>query len=221
MSIYNCNLCGTRLTSELERGVCPKCNCRPRVRTVHRLYNNILEPCYKISQNASPLCAVSASSQELGIVSPFYNSIQCISLYGKYGPNCLEGVDVRDMPALSSNYFSGFYTCLLFDYFTEHLTALSEIYRVLGPSGIFVTHIEPPRLTLSWDSPCAVKIIEPNHKTGYYKYIPESQSMTSTRVGIQWFLDAMESVGFIAEHFAILDAPSGYTADWFVGHKIV
>lgn len=216
---YTCNLCGGLLTGNEERGVCPTCNSRPRTRTIKILYDEHI--CHHILANilTMPLLAVSCTKLERSILQPYYDKFLSVSLFGKYGKDHLTNIDVRNLESIEDSSCAGYFASLLFDYFVEHEDALSEAYRVLAANGIFATHIEPQRLKFDGSPPTSMKKIVPSK--GYYEYIPDGQGMESIQVGVDWFLKAISRIGFKAVHYRILDPPSGYVADWFVGIKKV
>lgn len=212
-STHACELCGGNLSLDAERGICPFCGSRPRVRSIARLIPRHISPNLPSGMESEALLAFSITNQERQILSNYFKKIKPVSLYGKFGGE--EGVDARNLSRYKDGTFLAVYSCLLYDYFLEHNLALSEAFRVLMPGGIFFTHIE--RLSTENSEPALLRKIVP--KPGYYDYIPAGQTMDSVEVGIPWFLATMRSVGFCASHHVITDSSSKIETHWFVGIK--
>ena len=214
-----CVVCGECLTGKEDRGICSSCKCRPRVRTIVDLFQSNIIPEFGniINFSGANLC-FAMTSHERTLLSKYYNRFESVSLFGKYGNEHTEGVDARDLSRFEDGSFSTHYSCLLFDYFVEHEAALKEAYRVLAFNGMFVTHIERPRILDDSSAPFSTASIKP--RKGYYEYIPDSEGMLSVKVGKDWFLNTMKKIGFKSFVYTILDRASGVISDWFVGYKI-
>jgi SAM-dependent methyltransferase len=215
---YSCAVCGGRLLGNEERGVCSSCKSRPRVRTISILVKDYLLPRFgrDIGETKNALC-FAMTSHERTLLSKLFKSFESVSLFGNYGREHTSGVDAPDLARYSENSFCAHYSCLLFDYFIEHEQALKEAFRVVAPGGLFITHVEGPRLENNATSPRVLSTIKP--RTGYYDYIPDGQGMVSIKVGKDWFIDAMQRAGFKPFVFHIVDESSGIAWDWFVGYK--
>lgn len=218
MMSYECPVCGSSLSGSEERGICTNCKARPRIRTIQKLLDEHLLPelATKLDGSKKALC-FAMTSHERTLLAKLFTSIESVSLFGKYGSDHTTGVDARDLSRYPDSAFSTHYSCLLFDYFTEHQAALSEAFRVLSPDGIFITHLEAQRVESGAAAPRVVRTITP--KAGYYEYIPQGEGMVSVIVGKEWFLRAMATAGFEAYSFRIKDEASGVECDWFVGRK--
>ena len=164
----------------------------------------------------SALC-FAMTSHEKTLLSRYYQNFESVSLFGTYGRGHTTGVDARDLGRYPVNSFGAHYSCLLFDYFIEHEKALAEAFRVLAPGGLFITHLEGPRIEEGLGAPRVVRNIVP--RPGYYEYIPDGSGMVSIKVGKEWFLQAMRRAGFEDRIFQIVDEPSGMVCEWFVGVK--
>ncbi len=213
-----CSVCGGTLLGGEDRGICGHCGSRPRVRSLTGLVGDYLLPLFgRVGDIAEGALCFAMTSHERKLLASYFGPITSVSLFGKYGNDHTEGVDARDLSGYPNETFGVHYSCLLFDYFTEHEKALAEAWRVLSPQGLFITLMEEPRLQAGHQEPKATAQIKP--RTGYYDYIPDGQGMVSIKVGREWFFAAMRRVGFAPHVFHIQDDASGLGFDWFVGHK--
>ena len=201
-----------------DRGVCPNCLSRPRVRSLAHLFQDHIIPRFgaAVAKDREALC-FAMTSHERRILERWLTKFRSVSLYGRYAKEHELGVDARDLTRYPCDQFSIVYSCLLFDYFVEHKKALTEAYRVLVPDGLFIAHMEAPRIVDGDSAPYAAQKIQP--KPGYYDYIPTDQFMFSVKVGRDWFLDTMEQVGFAPASYKVADPSSGLICEWFVGEK--
>lgn len=215
-----CPFCKGGMTGEEEKGRCSHCSLAARVRTIEDLVQDFILPNnWKelSSSNKLGLC-FSTTSHERKFLEPLNLKYTSVSLFGKYGANHVEGVDARDLSRYQDSSFILHYSCLLFDYFVEHESAIKEAYRVLDAGGLFITHIEWPRIKEGNSPPEIVSTITP--KKGYYEYIPEGQGMVNIKVGREWFIEEMKKAGFEVMVYKIKDKFSDLICEWFVGQKI-
>jgi SAM-dependent methyltransferase len=214
-----CIVCGTAFTGVENRGICSSCKSRPRVRTISTLVQNHLIPLLSVSRHKASCEALcfAMTRHERTLLSSLVTDFTSVSLFGTYSRNHTTGIDARDLSSYQSRSFDLVYSALLFDYFPDHEIALGEAYRVLKYGGIFATHIQGPWLSDDRSAPRIIKTIEP--APGYYEYIPKGKGMYRISVGRQWFLEAMEKVGFRAQLLKLCDTTSGVVCDWFVGVK--
>ena len=213
-SSHKCVLCGHVFCGDEDRGICSSCQCRPRVRTISTLIDEYIMPNFgdDVDFSKSALC-FAMTSHERKILSGFFQSFVSVSLFGSYGKNHTIGVDSRDLSRYQDDSFCAHYSCLLFDYFVEHGKALEEAFRVVAPGGLFITHIEGPRLEDNFSEPRIISTIKP--RSGYYEYIPKDKEMANIKVGKKWFLEEMRKVGFAPFLYRIEEAPSGMICEWF------
>jgi SAM-dependent methyltransferase len=211
-----CLFCGVPMEPS-QYGFCTNCDSRPRVRALSPLLREAIAPRLNADLAARlPILAFAAVRAEQELLQPVFPKLLSASLFGTYGKGHHTGVDARDLSRYADASFSGHYSCLLFDYFTEHEKALAEAYRVLAPGGVFLTHIQYNRLIESAQAPWEKSVIK--SKAGYYEYIPADQQMQNILVGADWFLNAMTRAGFSAQRYTVTDRGS-VMCDWFVGWK--
>ena len=214
--IGQCTLCGYKLSKpEIDfEGNCPQCSRRPRQRSLPMLMKVISS---LINPNLDgELLAFAMTKIEAEQIATKFNSIKSVSLYGNYGQNHIEGVDVRNLSRFEENSFSTSFSVLLFDYFVEHEVALEELFRVLRTGGIIFTHIASGRL-LDDDTPAYEhKLI--HAKEGSFEYLGEN-NIQSIKVGKDWLLGTMEDCGFESSILEILDPMSKKYITWFIGKK--
>ena len=215
--VLRCVLCENKFPS-IENFVgpnCPKCNSRPRTRTLYIL-SKIIDA-MSLEKIRGGLLAFAKTGLEGKIVDPLFEENHSASLFGEYsGKNHKTGVDVRNLDDYENEVFSGVFGCLLFDYFVEHSKALSEIHRVLRPGGLFFTHIARKRLVQGLQEPTQVGDVRAGE--GSFEYLG-SNRMPSVSVGIDWFEREMEKRGFISCNVRILDLLSEQEMVWFLGEK--
>jgi ubiquinone/menaquinone biosynthesis C-methylase UbiE len=212
-----CDICGFDLAS-LPKGEvnCPQCSARPRSRTIVPLmHEHVRTLIGSHSEIAKPLLSFAMVETEEKALKAVFSSFLSASLYGNYRTGHQEGVDVRDLSRYQPASFIGAFGSLLFDYFEEHDQALAELARVIVPGGILFTHIAPYRLTPDDAPPKDTGAIK--KRPGYFDYVPNDANMPSIKVGVNWFMQALERAGFAAQHVAIVDRHSGETIDWFIG----
>lgn len=213
-----CVICAHEFSGGEDRGICSSCQSRPRVRTIASLLENHLVPRFgRLGSSLGSALCFAMTSHERILLSRYYQAFESVSLFGTYGREHTTGVDARDLGRYPDGSFGAHYSCLLFDYFSEHEQALAEAFRILAPGGLFITHLEGPRVEEGSGAPRVVSTIRP--RSGYYEYIPDGGGMVSVKVGKEWFLEAMQRAGFEAHLFHIVDEPSGVACDWFVGAK--
>jgi SAM-dependent methyltransferase len=201
-----CVFCGSKL-SRSKFGICTGCHARPRTRSI---------PIVLREAAVLPCLAFSAAAAEKTLLRPLFPRIESVSLFGRYGNAHRDGVDARNLSGIPDSSCAAHYSCLLFDYFPEHESALAEAFRVLAPGGVFLTHIQDTRLSESRRPPKSISAIRP--RPGYYDYIPADSGMHNVRVGALWVLDTMSRLRMTASRYRIVDG-SGVPCDWFVGWK--
>jgi hypothetical protein len=164
----------------------------------------------------APILAFAPAGSERDLIDHGI-AIKSVSLYGDYGDEHQEGVDVRDLHQFDVASFCGAYGILLFDYFVEHEQALAELGRVIAPGGMFFTHIGPDRIEDGAEPPRSEKEIE--SRDDYFDYLPENHGIVDIRVGRQWLVDAIGRNGFDPMHVYVEDVPTGMVHEWFVGRR--
>jgi len=164
----------------------------------------------------APILAFASTDSERTLIDHGI-AIKSVSLYGGYGPEHQEGVDVRDLQEFESASFCGAYSILLFDYFVEHEQALGELARVIAPGGMFFTHIGPHRIEEGADPPRSHQEIEA--RADYFAYLPDNHGMLDIRVGREWLVLAIGRAGFDPTHVYVEDVPTGKVNEWFVGRR--
>jgi len=167
------------------------------------------------TKGVNNLLGFSLTNYEAVFLQTRYPQVVRVSLFGKFGG--IDGVDARDLSRFQCDSFAGVYSCLLFDYFSEHELALTEAFRILRPGGVFMTHIGNVNATAVGDEPTVLSIISP--REGYYEYIPPGESMLRVTVGVNWFIDAMRRVGFSSVLYRPVESTTGIETLWFLGVK--
>jgi len=216
LEIADCPVCGQK---PRKFDNCPGCGTRPRIRTLFPIMKEVVSPLAGdipgiVGKPVLAFATTNAEKQQLGTCFPLQKSV---SLYGNYGKDHEEGVDIRDLSRYPDGAFSGVFGVLLFDYFPEHEAALRESFRVLAPGGIFLTHIASSRLSDD-DAPAKLDSMLVR-KPGYMNYIPADKNLPSVHVGRKWFTAALAAAGFRAELHQVHDAASKQKYDWFLGIK--
>ena len=216
-TLSHCPFCGNPLESA-EDGTCLVCGSDRRTRSIAPLVDDVLLP-RKAALDAlgRPLLGFAMTKNERILLEPVFPEITSVSLYGDYGHGHVLGVDARDLGRFHGGEFSGYFACLLFDYFTEHEAALEEAFRVLAPGGVFLTAISGDRLTSTLDPPTETKKIA--GRPDYFSYLPSDVTLSDIKVGREWFLETMRRVGFSAELRQVREAGASDATDWFVGLK--
>ena len=213
---YRCPLCGQEVTERAAGDACPHCGAPARARSVAVLFAEHLagQPLQALRERLPALLFSPAGERR--ILAGLFPRLSAVTLYGNYGDDVAQGVDVRDLSQFADASFAAHLSIVLFDYFTEHEAALAEAFRVLAPGGLFATLILDSRIHEG--APRVVKTIE--KKKGYYDYWPDGVDILSIGVGAGWLVEAMRGAGFAdAAHVAIPDPISGYVSHWFVGSK--
>lgn len=213
-ALPTCTLCGTSLKSASTGEDCPSCHQPARLRGLPLVWSRVAHEGKRFRR---PLLGFALSGAERPFLEPYFPLTVSVSLYGNYGTGHLTGVDVRDLSRFDAESFSCVFSILLFDYFTEHEQALAQIARVLQSGGLFVTAINPTRVSEGGEPPTIVKTIQP--KPGYFDYVPAATPLPSVRVGSDWLVAAMERAGFTVRRFIVADMLAHDPTPWFVGIK--
>ena len=217
LRLISCPICGDPMETVVDGENCPSCNQRARTRSLGPVMEEIVWPAIDQSLAArAPILAFAPTDSERKLIDHDI-AIESVSLYGDYGPEHQEGVDVRDLHEFESASFCGAYSILLFDYFVEHERALGELARVIAPGGMFFTHIGPDRIEEGANPPRSHHEIEA--RADYFDYVPEDHGMVDIRVGRQWLVDAVGRAGFDPAHVYVEDVPTGIVNEWFVGRR--
>ncbi len=213
-----CTICAKPITRMDRKGHCPHCNSPARTRSLPIVLERFVRlRLPKSLATEKPLLAFAMTAAEKKALGATFAKFTSVSLYGNYGVDHIEGVDARDLSRFPSDFFSGVFSILLFDYFVEVDKALEECFRVIAPGGLFFTYVGGYRL-VDGDLPATVQSVIRRTET-YFNYVPEESGMVSIKVGRETFVRAMERVGFEARHTSIWDEASGERSDWFIGIK--
>ncbi len=217
-----CSICGEINTSEekFAENLCSNCQAAPRIRTLPVIFKILKKSFikYNLVENL-PILAFSATDFERKEIKKVFKKIKLVALYGE--PNNYDtttlGVDIRDLSKYEDDKYSGIYSMVVFDYFSEHEQALKESYRVISPGGIFMTLITSNRLQ-SNDSTLIVtsRFHANDHRMSY---IPRDVELCSVSLGKIWFMNLMDKVGFQSSYIDIYDEASKETNTWFIGIK--
>ena len=212
----HCTLCGHVLAGGDK---CPGCGQSARTRSMVPLIEQFIIPTFGASRlrHDLPLLSFALTGRERSVLEKVFHRFKSVSLYGSYGADHESGVDARDLSRYEGNSYGGVFSSLLFDYFVEHEQALAEMYRVLAPGGILLTHIAPHRLLDGFQPSRVHKTIKP--RADYMSYIPQDAHIVDIRVGRDWFVQAMRNAGFDAGRIVIRDGDGGVDSDWFVAVK--
>lgn len=218
LQVDACTVCGDSLATLVKDEYCPTCNTPGRTRSLKPLLDHVISPLVGGSAILDlPLLGFAMASVEVKLLKPVFPSLKSVSLFGAYGRDHELGVDARDLSRYPDNAFSGHFSILLFDYFTEQEQGIREAFRVIAPGGVFMTELGPYRLKDGWEAPFQVK--EVRARPGYFEYLPEGVALADIRVGRQWFLQTMEDAGFQVRWIQVHDRATGKHLDWFVGVK--
>lgn len=216
--IEKCPICGDALTAVENGQNCMGCTSRARLRSMAPLVQEYLAPRMKANPaSALPLLAFAMTGAEKKFLSHVFKTFKSVSLFGSYASEHESGVDMRDLSRYQANSFAGVFGCLLFDYFPEHEQALQACFRVMAPGGIFLTHIAPYRILDGSQPPELKGAIK--SRPGYFDYLPDKAELPDVKVGRDWFLAAMQRVGFEAALIKVKDAVPGISSEWFIGVK--
>lgn len=217
----SCTVCGFDLsTTPQSEPNCPNCRARPRTRVFVDFAKTYIKPIVdNRPRSDKPLLAFAMTDMEQKILAPHFDSFKSVSLYGNYRQGHESGVDARDLSRYADGAFAGHHCILLFDYFSEHEQALKEAYRVTEDGGLFIHHMNTARLVEGSMPPKAAYTIQ--KRAGYFDYVPDEAAMPSVKVGIDWFLAAMKSIGFESRHIVMNDRHTGEAIHWFLGIKPV
>lgn len=218
LSVNECPMCGDSLR-EVEAGQnCKGCGCRARLRSMVPVVEQFLgKEMPELTVAVQPLLGFAMTGPERKILAKLFKNFKSASLFGNYSSEHESGVDMRDLSRYAGNTFCGVFGCLLFDYFPEHERALQECFRVIAPGGVFITHIAPYRLLDGNAEPALKGAIK--SRPGYFDYLPDKTELPDVRVGRDWFLDAMNRVGFATTLLKVQDAAPGMVSEWFIGIK--
>jgi len=212
----NCTLCEHEFSDEdLDDGPkCPSCNAMERTRTMPILMHYL----QKMNQNwfEGEYLAFALTNLEEKIIRPHYGELCSVSLYGSYRANHQLGMDIRDLSRFEDRRFCATFSCLIFDYLTEHDKALRELNRVIKNEGVFITHIANYRLSDSDDEPVETGRISAGPDS--FTYLGDD-TIPSINVGKEWFFRALDRAGFTPGLIAIRDPPTEEYFLWFVGIK--
>ena len=217
LRLTSCPICGDPIETVVDGENCPGCNQRARTRSLGPLMEEVVWPAIDQTLAArAPLLAFASVQSERKLIDHGI-ALTSVSLYGNYGSEHQEGVDVRDLQAFETASFCGAYSILLFDYFLEHERALRELARVIAPGGMFFTLIGPHRILEGNEPPKSEQGIEA--RADYFDYLPESHGMLDIKVGRRWLLEAIGRSGFDPLHAYVEDVPTGKVHEWFVGRR--
>ena len=217
LRLTSCPICGDPIETVVDGENCPGCNQRARTRSLGPLMEEVVWPAIDQTLAArAPLLAFASVQSERKLIDHGI-ALTSVSLYGNYGSEHQEGVDVRDLQAFETASFCGAYSILLFDYFLEHERALRELARVIAPGGMFFTLIGPHRILEGNEPPKSEQEIEA--RADYFDYLPESHGMLDIKVGRRWLLEAIGRSGFDPLHAYVEDVPTGKVHEWFVARR--
>src|SRR3954452_17729105 len=217
LRLTSCPICGDPMETVVDRENCPACNQRARTRSLGPVMEEIVWPAIDQSLAArAPILAFAPTKSERKLIDHGI-ALKSVSLYGDYGGEHQEGVDVRDLREFESASFCGAYSILLFDYFLEQEQALSELARVIAPGGMFFPHIGPDRIEDGADPPRSHHEIQA--RADYFEYLPDGHGLLDIRVGRQWLVEAIGRADFEPMHVYVEDVPSGQVNEWFVGRR--
>ena len=198
---------------------CPACRGAPRTRTLPLFFHQYLKPWLAASGPlpARPLLAFAMVREEEQVLALAFSEICSVSLYANYRGDHEAGVDARDLSRFGHGCFSGSFSILTWDFFTEQEKAIAEAARTVAPGGVFIHQFSTARVAPGDMPPRAVQSVQ---KTGtYYSYLPDDHSLVSINVGIGWYIKALERGGFSARHVDFPDPHSGESNHWFLGRR--
>ena len=211
-----CTLCQHKFTKKQISNSpnCPNCTARERTRAMPIMLYYIQDLIKSWSEEE--IIAFAFAGIEKRVLEPYMDKYTSVSLYGNYGANSIEGVDVRDLSRFRDSQFGGTFSSLLFDYFVEHDVALKELNRVIKKGGVFVTHCSMARLVDSTYVPINQrKVIT---KKDHMEYIG-SNDMYTVKFGKNWFCEALDRNGFEPGMLAIRDTITKAYQIYYIGIK--
>lgn len=122
---------------------CQRCASRLRQRAVTQL----LTRAAPFLDAQAEILLVSASAVERNLVRRFWRRCTHVSLLADWkDPECLTGVDIRDMPQFAAGRFGFAMALNVLDYIPDAGRAVAEIGRVLRPNGVFLFYIQSFRI---------------------------------------------------------------------------
>ena len=203
-------------------GYCSNCKAYARKRTLRYLVTDIL-PKYINNKivKSKPLLTFSAPSREIRELKKIFSNFKSTVYFWHKGWGDAEaGVDARDLSRYASNSFSGVFSMGTFQQFFEQEKAIQEAYRVISPGGIFITQFMPYHLGVDSEKNIPPIIVDRFHSTDtYYSHVPRNKEMISVKVGVDWFVKAMNKAGFKGHSVNVYDEITETTYTWFIGEK--
>ncbi|MBV9863607.1 MAG: hypothetical protein JO267_15825 [Alphaproteobacteria bacterium] len=213
-----CRLCGQPLLPLVKGEACASCGAARRTRSLAPIVEDHVLPLLGTAELADKeILGFSMIAAERKLIHARFSRVVSASLYGSYGPNHRDGVDIRAMLEFEAGRFAAVYGIHIFDYFPEHAQALQECRRVLADRGVFFFQLSPDRVRADGSPPTVTREIAAS--AGYFEYLPPGATLADTSVGADWLVAQMEQAGFDARHLQTVEDGTGLRCHWFVGVK--
>ena len=162
--------------------------------------------------DATALCMAEERSNQDLVATCF--DVTPASLYGRYGKDTVEGVDIRDLAPFADGSFDLVTAVGVLDYVDGAERAFASVARVLRPGGLFVLHVLR-HLMLDGDAPPKWNKTLFSTDT-WLKHIPRDVPISTFFYTAGWTAQALRDAGFAVEVIRHED-PSG-PQTWFLAH---
>lgn len=200
-----------------EEYVCPVCKSRGRIRALHTL----LAQARGFLPTDGSLLLVSGNKQEQRFLSKAFREVVHVSLVGDHDdPNCILGVDIRDMHQVETGRFDAAIAAGVLDYVPELDKALREVARVLKPGGVFLFYIQPYRVV---DDPRATVRVTHHNALAHEAYAPQQGGQTGIPncvFGRDWIKLTARRTGFAIDDYPLQDSASELRFTWFMARRL-
>lgn len=197
--------------------VCPNCKSRGRIRALHTLLSQARG--FLPSDGAALL--VSGNRQEQRLLARTFDSVTHVSLVGDHeDPDCILGVDIRDMHQLGDGRFDVAVAASVLDYVPELAKAFREVARVLKPGGVFLFYIQPYRIE---DDPGATVRVTHHNALHHEAYAPQTDGQTGIPncvFGRDWIKLTGRRTGFAIEDYPVNDSVTDLSFHWFLARRV-
>lgn len=205
MQTPSCIFCGG---TELKGENCKGCGAPARERTGATITDSL--------PMADALC-VSEGTRVVGRLRRRGIKPVVVTLFGNYGTDTIQGVDVSDLSRFADNSFDAIVATAVLDYVPDFPKAMREGLRVLRPGGTYAFYIMPGRLLDGEDPPSHLAPLV--RRPDRFEYLPEGFQMPNMRYHRGWIRKAMAAAGFASDRVTLRDALTGTDHEWFLGMK--
>lgn len=197
--------------------VCPACRSRGRIRALYTL----LHQARGFLPTDGHVLLVSGNRQEQRLLSRTFAQVTHVSLVGDHDdPDCILGVDIRDMRQLEDGRYDLAVASGVLDYVPELDRALAEMNRVLRPGGVFMFYIQPYRVL---DDPKATVRVTHHNALAHEAYAATDAGETGIPncvFGRDWIKKTGRAAGFAIDDYPLQDVASELRFRWFMARKL-